>query len=67
MKLRFGRTRSQQPHPPVDPDRFHHLPERVDQKDLRTSYPASAARDPEGGQDTDRDFVIRYGDPFDDA
>jgi hypothetical protein len=54
-------------HQPADPTRFKRLPDRVNLRDTRTSHPASPARDPEGGRDTDRDFIIRYGDPFDDA
>lgn len=56
-----------QPHQPSDPHRFKRLPEHVDIRRTRASQPASPARDPEGGRDTDREFIIRYGDPFDDA
>ncbi len=48
-----------------DQKRFKRLPARVNRRDLRTSQPATPPRDPDGGRDTDRDFVIRYGDPFD--
>ncbi|MGX7682051.1 heme biosynthesis protein HemY [Jatrophihabitans sp. DSM 45814] len=50
------------PVPPAeqDPQRFKHLPEHVDPKDLVTSQETEPARDPEGGRDTDRDFMIRY-------
>ncbi|HZC52098.1 MAG TPA: hypothetical protein VE441_06335 [Mycobacterium sp.] len=55
------------PQQPGDARRFKRLPEQVDLRKTRTSHPASPPRDPEGGRDTDRDFIIRYGDPFDDA
>ncbi len=48
-------------------NRFNRLPARVDTKKTHASHPATAPRDPEGGRDTDRDFIIRYGDPFDDG
>jgi hypothetical protein len=52
-----------------DPQRFKHLPERVDPRRTVTSKATNRPRDPEGGRDTDRDFVIRYGagDFFDDG
>lgn len=64
----FRRTKDARPaaQPPRDQRRFKRLPPRVDPRDLRTSQPVSPPRDAEGGRDTDRDFVIRYGDPFED-
>jgi hypothetical protein len=41
-------------------ERFKHLPERVKPEDMVTTQPVSDAPDPEGGRDTDRDFMIRY-------
>jgi hypothetical protein len=41
--------------------RFKRLPERVDPKRTITSKQAHPPRDPEGGRDTDRDFMLRYG------
>lgn len=52
---------------PRDPKRFKRLPARVNTRDTRTSHPTTHPRDPEGGRDTDRDFIVRYGDPFDDG
>lgn len=43
-----------------DPRRFKRLPERVRLEDTVESEETDAARDPEGGRDTDRDFMIRY-------
>ena len=48
-------------HPAAQPQRFTHLPERVDPKQTVTSHPTHPARDPEAGRDTDRDFLLRYG------
>lgn len=45
---------------------FTRLPTQVRHSDLRTGQQVSTARDPRGGRDTERDFVIRYGDDFDD-
>jgi hypothetical protein len=52
--------------PPGDPKRFKLLPARLDPHDTRTTHPVARLRDPEGGRDTERDFITRYGDPFDD-
>jgi len=41
--------------------RFTHLPDRVDPRDMITSHQTEPPRDPEGGRDTDRDFMLRYG------
>ena len=46
--------------PQSDPDRFKRLPERIKLEDTVESQQTDAARDPEGGRDTDRDFMIRY-------
>lgn len=51
-------------HGPQDrdvPERFRALPKRVKPEDWVIEVPAEDATDPEGGRDTDRDFVIRYG------
>lgn len=45
----------------ADTGRFKHLPERVKPEDMTTAQPATAAADPEGGRDTERDFMLRYG------
>jgi hypothetical protein len=47
--------------------RYTHLPERVDPKQMVTSKRADPARDPEGGRDTERDFLLRHGAGGDDA
>jgi hypothetical protein len=46
--------------PVADPQRFKRLPERVKLEDTVESQDTNTARDPEGGRDTDRDFMIRY-------
>ena len=42
-------------------DRFSALPARVRLQDTITSQETQPVPDPEGGRDTDRDFLIRYG------
>jgi len=37
------------------------LRERVNPKDTVTAQRIDPSRDPEGGRDTDRDFLLRYG------
>jgi hypothetical protein len=46
--------------PAADPQRFKRLPERVKIEDTVETKDTNTARDPEGGRDTDRDFMIRY-------
>ena len=46
--------------PAADSQRFKHLPERIRVEDTVESHDTNVARDPEGGRDTDRDFMIRY-------
>jgi hypothetical protein len=46
--------------PESQSQRFKRLPERVKLEDTVESRKTKAARDPEGGRDTDRDFMIRY-------
>jgi hypothetical protein len=41
--------------------RFAHLPERVDPRDMIASQQTEPPPDPEGGRDTDGDFTLRYG------
>ena len=43
------------------PERFRVMPQRVSPQDWVIDVPAENVPDPEGGRDTDRDFVIRYG------
>lgn len=40
--------------------RFKRLPDRVKLEDTVESLDTRATQDPEGGRDTDRDFMIRY-------
>ena len=53
-----------EPDSTTDPEsgahRFKRLPEPVRLEDTVESQETGAARDPEGGRDTDRDFMIRY-------
>jgi hypothetical protein len=46
--------------PTPDSQRFKRLPERVKPQDMIASQDTSVARDPEGGRDTDRDFMFRH-------
>ena len=41
--------------------RFSKLPRRVRLEDTVTSLDTEPVPDPDGGRDTDRDFLIRYG------
>jgi hypothetical protein len=41
-------------------ERFKHLPEPIRLEDTVEGKDTRAARDPEGGRDTDTDFMIRY-------
>jgi hypothetical protein len=49
------------PRPAQDPERFKHLPAPVDPKDLVTTQETEPPPDPEGGRNTDTDFLLRYG------
>jgi hypothetical protein len=65
MKSWFRGGTKVQPQPkPRDPGRFKLLPQCVKPTDTVASHPATSARDPYGGRDTERDFLIRYCDPF---
>ncbi len=44
-----------------DPDRFRKLPRLIRLEDTVTSQDVEPVPDPEGGMDTDRAFLIRYG------
>ena len=46
--------------PAADSQRFKRLPERVRMEDTVEIKDTNVARDPEGGRDTNRDFMIRY-------
>jgi hypothetical protein len=46
--------------PESDSQRFNRLPERIRLEDTVESQATDTARDPEGGRDTERDFMIRY-------
>lgn len=50
----------QPPLPEPDPDRFKYLPAPVDPKDMVTSQETEPPPDPEGGRNTDTDFLLRY-------
>ncbi|MGA9103161.1 hypothetical protein [Aeromicrobium sp.] len=41
--------------------RFARLPEPIRPEDMVEEVDTRAIPDPEGGRDTDRDFLIRYG------
>ena len=45
----------------TDPgSRFRHLPEPIKLEDTIATQDTGAPPDPEGGRDTDRDFLLRY-------
>ena len=44
-----------------DKDRFKHLPKPIRVEDTVTTADTQPVPDPEGGRDTERDFLIRYG------
>jgi len=46
--------------PAPDSQRFKRLPERVRLEDTVETHDTNVARDPEGGRDTDRDFMFRH-------
>lgn len=52
---------------PPAKDEVTDLPEPVNPKDTVTSRRADPPRDPEGGRDTERDFLLRYGAGGDDT
>jgi hypothetical protein len=54
------RERDSVTEPESGAQRFKRLPEPVKLEDTVESQETDAARDPEGGRDTDRDFMIRY-------
>jgi hypothetical protein len=66
LKLSPRRRKPDTLHPARDrhhqPNEFKRLPRRVHPRDTATSHETRPARDPRGGRDTDRDFIIRYGD-----
>jgi hypothetical protein len=46
----------------VDPAaRYRHLPEPIDPETTIASHEADPAPDPEGGRNTEHDFMLRYG------
>jgi hypothetical protein len=42
------------------PQRYRVLPEPISPEDWTTEQPSEDPPDPEGGRDTDRDFLLRY-------
>lgn len=55
------------PAEPPAKDKFTDLSEQVNPKDTVTSRRTDPPRDPEGGRDTERDFLLRYGAGGDDT
>ncbi len=41
-------------------ERFTKLPERVKPEEMVTSQPVDPPRDPDGGRDPERDFMLRH-------
>ena len=46
--------------PEPGPERFKRLPERIKLEDTVESQETEPARDPDGGREPERDFMIRY-------
>ena len=46
------------------PKDYSRLPDRVDPADMVTSEQVDPPRDPEGGRDTERDFMLRNAGGF---
>ena len=42
---------------------FSTLPARVAHKDLRTTHDVDPGPDPQGGRDTETEFLLRHGGP----
>ncbi len=62
-----ARTSSPQPRTAKDdrderhvPERYRVLPEPIAPEDMTTEQPSEDPPDPEGGRDTERDFLLRY-------
>lgn len=53
-------TPSADAEPRAGSERFKRLPEPVKVEDMVESQPAEPARDPDGGRDPERDFMIRW-------
>ena len=45
----------------IERSRFSRLPAPIRPEDMVEEVDTRAVPDPEGGRDTDRDFLIRYG------
>ena len=45
----------------IEHSRFSRLPDPIRPEDMVEEVDTRAVPDPEGGRDTDRDFLIRYG------
>jgi len=58
----MGRARRTAPEPPPrrEPPDYTHLPERVPPEQLRTVQDVDPAPDPNGGRDTETEFMLRY-------
>ena len=58
----MGRARKTAPKPPREhpPRDYTHLPERVPPEQLRTVQDVDPAPDPNGGRDTETEFMLRY-------
>jgi hypothetical protein len=58
----MGRARTADPKPPGErePRDYTHLPDRVRPQDMTTTQEVAPAPDPQGGRDTETDFMLRY-------
>lgn len=48
------------PERPQRPDRWRRLPERIRPEEMTTTQPTEDARDPDGGRDPGKEWMLRY-------
>jgi hypothetical protein len=60
--LRYAQHMADDQRPrPAGTERYRHLPAHLRPDQLVASHPVSPPPDPDGGRDTERDFMLRYG------
>jgi hypothetical protein len=55
-----GVTVMDAPERPQRPDRWRRLPERIRPEEMTTTQPTEDARDPDGGRDPGKEWMLRY-------
>ena len=63
----FGSRKKHGAKPAQEADRFKRLPGRPDPRGLKPKRGRARPAEPSSWNDSDRDFITRYGDPFDDG